>query len=192
MATNSFNQYSDTDLWQLITKNSFQAFDELYNRYWSKLYFSAHNVLKEQEASEDIVQEIFTQIWTKRQSIEITNVSAYLYGAVRNLVFKHIRSGNIKNTYLERINLISHVNDAERTLNLNELQDIYHKSLGTLPLRCREVFLLSREENLSYKEIASRLNISHKTVETQMSKALKLLRTAMDEYTLLVLIALLY
>lgn len=188
MALEDFSGYSDADLWQLVRCNNFRAFDELYHRYWSKLYLSAYKVTKDHEASEDIIQEVFTQLWMKRKNTVIACLSSYLYGMVRNQVFKCLRGGNIAKAHLDRKHQICFVEYTEQAVNFNELQEMYSKSVAGLPARCREIFQLSRNEHLSIKEIASRLDISPKTVEHQVSKALKLLRVALNEIILLMIL----
>lgn len=188
MALEDFSGYTDASLWQMVRHHNFRAFDELYQRYWSKLYFSAYKVIKNQQASEDIIQEVFTQLWMKRKETSITSMSSYLYGMVRNQVFNYLRNGNIARGHLDRIHQVSFVEQTEQTVHFNETQEIYLKSVASLPTRCREVFQLSRNEHLSNKEIAARLNISPKTVEHQISKALKLLRIALNETILLMIL----
>ncbi len=185
MSPEDFSTYSDADLWKLVRLSNFQAFDEIYDRYWSKMYYAAYKVIKNHGASEDIVQEVFTDLWMKRKDTLISCLSAYLYGMVRNQVFNYLRSNNISKTHLERMNHISFVEQTEQIVNFNQLQESYNKSVNTLPERCREVFKLSRNENLSIKEIAQRLDISPKTVENQITKALKYLRLALKESALL-------
>lgn len=186
MSLEDLSGHSDADLWQLIRLNNFRAFDEVYHRYWPKLYLSAYKVTKDHEASEDIIQEVFTHLWMKRKDTVITYLSSYLYGMARNQVFKYLRDGKIARKHLDRINHISFVEQTEQVVNFNELQEMYSKTVAGLPERCREIFQLSRDEHLSTKEIATLLQISSKTVEHQISKALKLLRVALRETILLV------
>ncbi len=184
MALKDFSGHKDGDLWQQTRCSNIPAFNELYNRYWSKMYLSAYKVLKDHEASEDMIQEVFTQLWMKRKDTDIACLSAYLYGMVRNQVFKFLRDGNIARKHLDRISHITFAEQTEQAVNFNELQEMYSKTVAGLPARCQEVFQLSRNENLSTKEIATRLDISPKTVEHQITKALKLLRIALHQTAL--------
>ncbi len=188
MAMEDCSGFNDEELWESVRLNNFRAFDEIYHRYWSKMYISANQVIKNHEASEDIIQEIFTQLWLKRKEVTISSLPAYLYGMVRNQVFKYLRDGNIAKEHLHRIHQISFVEQTEQAVNFAQLQEMYNKSVSELPTRCREVFQLSRNEHLSIKEIAHRLDISPKTVEHQISKALKLLRVALHETIWLLLL----
>lgn len=188
MSSEDLTGYSDADLWRLVRLNHMSAFDEIYRRYCPKLYKAAYKVLKNHQASEDILQEVFTHLWIKRKDTQITCLSSYLYGMVRNQVFKHLRDGHMASKHLERISRITFVEQTEEMINFNELQQMYSKSVAGLPERCREVFQLSRQQHLSTKEIARQLEISPKTVEHQISKALKLLRVAFKETVLLAIL----
>ncbi len=190
MKLKGVSEYSDGGLWDLVRQNCQEAFEEIYRRYWSKIYFAAYKILKEHEVASDITQEVFTNLWLKRDTAEINNLSSYLYGMVRNMVLKNLRDGKIAQSHLDRMNHVTFVNQTEETVNLNQLQDIYAASMAALPERCREVFHLSRHENLSVKEIALQMSISPKTVENQITKALKLLRVAFSEVVLLAFILL--
>lgn len=185
MRLKDFSAYTDEELWKLISLNNRHAFDEIYRRYWTKIYHAAFKVLKNHENSSDITQEVFVDLWSTRESKDIASFSSYLYGMVRHKVFKFLRDGNISSKHLERINQITFVNQTEQMVNFEQLKDIYEQSVTTLPDKCKEVFLLSREDHLSVKEIAARLNISPKTVENQITKALKHLRLALREIALL-------
>ncbi|WPP50771.1 RNA polymerase sigma-70 factor [Catalinimonas niigatensis] len=185
MKSEGLSEHSDGKLWDLVRQNDRVAFEEIYRRYWSKIYYAAYKVLKEQEISSDLTQEVFTQLWLKREATEISSISSYLYGMIRNQVFKSLRDGKIAQFHLDRIHQITFVNQTEETVNLHQLQEIYEASLATLPARCREVFHLSRNEHMSVKEIALQMEISPKTVENQITKALKLLRVAFREVVML-------
>ena len=183
-----FSKYSDTDLWEFIRHSQARAFDEVCHRYWSKLYHAAYKVLQDHEASSDITQEVLADLWVKKKDTLITCLSAYLYGMVRNQVFNYLRNNNISKRHLERMHHVLFVEQTEQIVDFNQLQETYNKSVDALPERCREVFKLSRNEYLSNKEIAQRLDISPKTVENQMTKALKYLRLALKETVLLVIL----
>lgn len=185
-----FTKHSDTELWELITQNSHCAFDEIYRRYGQKVYYAANRVLHDTEVSGDLTQEVFVDLWTKRNTKAITCLSSYLYGMTRNQVFKYLRRGKIAQSHLSRITQIASGNYTEQMVDLSQLEEMYSVGVADLPERCREVFQLSRNEYLSTQEIAVRLCISPKTVENQMTKALKHLRTVLQVTTALVTILL--
>jgi RNA polymerase sigma-70 factor (family 1) len=190
MAQHEKWKVSDEELIVLVKNDQEKAFEELYNRYWEKLYWVAFRVLEDPAACQDIVQEIFVDFWNRRANIQVANLPAFLYKAVKFQVAKHLRNGKIKDTHLNKFYTALLVNDTDEAIALNELNALVEKSLSDLPERCREVFCLSRFENLSNKEIAQRLDISLSTVENHINKALKHLRFSMEGSFLLALMGL--
>lgn len=142
----------------------------------------AHQYLNDWVTAEEVVQDMFSNIWSKSDSIKIrTNTKSYLYGSVRNAclnILKHQKVISAHHEYVKNANDF-YENDF---LELNELEEKISQGLEQLPSKCREIFELSRFEEKKYKEIAETLNISVKTVETQMSKALKVMREVLGQY----------
>lgn len=164
----------------MLVNNDQDAFKHLYERYWFELYQCAFAMLKDQHAAKDILQDVFIWIWENRTTLNITYVKAYLKAAVRFKVANYIRSGNIREHLFDELaKLPSHSQapTSDELIELKELRQVIHDSMLQLPQKCREVYRLSREEGLSNQEIAQRLGISVKTVEAQMTIALKRLRT---------------
>ena len=149
---------------------------------------SAYNLLGDKETCRDILQDVFADLWSKRKSTFIDALSGYLKVAVRNRVFRHLRNGAITRKHLDRLEKIAFVDATEQMVNFNLMKQKYEASVALLPEKCREVFLLSRVENLSIKEIAARLAISPKTVEAQISKALRHLRNTIGDSAVIVLV----
>lgn len=179
---------NDDQLMCLLKENNRAAFEEIYRRYWRKLYRIALAKLHSKEIAEELVQDIFVSFWQNRQKIVLyASLAAYLSTAVRYLVFKYFQSNKIRESYR---NSLPHYelseNTTEQEIMLQNLMDAYKQGVSDLPERCREVFTLSREENYSVKEIASQLHISEKTVENQITKALKSLRISLKNFTLLI------
>jgi RNA polymerase sigma-70 factor (family 1) len=175
-----YNAYSDQELVQLLVNHDQGAFKHLYERHWFELYQSAFAMLKDQHAAKDILQDVFVWLWENRATLNITYVKAYLKAAVRFKVANYIRSGSIRDHIfdeLAKISTHSHPPTSDELIELKELRQVIHDSMYQLPEKCREVYRLSREEGLSNQEIAQRLGISVKTVEAQMTIALKRLRT---------------
>ncbi|WP_184549548.1 RNA polymerase sigma-70 factor [Mucilaginibacter sp. FT3.2] len=169
------------------------ALTAIYKKYWQQLYLSAYHVLKDKQACEDIIQELFIKLWHNRNSIEITvSLKAYLYAATRYEVYRQIRAGaatsDVFDTLVNLLQTPAGQNDIEYKELLLQVGDV----VGTLPQKCREVYKLSREEHLSHKQIASRLNISTKTVENHLTKALRQLRTSLGTFFLLEVVFLLW
>lgn len=178
---NRIKQKSDEELLEAVRRDDRIAFEEIYFRYWKKLYISAYQILRDSPASEDIIQEIFIQLWQKRSSNAIDNPVAYLFTAVRFQVFKAIRDGKSRNDLSIQAEEFFERNKIEDHIHEKELDKRLEESIATLPEKCREIFIMSRKEHLSVKEIAERLNISPKTVENQITIALRKIRANMGD-----------
>ncbi len=180
MESKSFALRTDEELVVHLRKGVWPAFDALYDRYWEKLHRAAYHVLKDEAACQDVVQEIFTDLWKRRAQLEVTQVSAYLYRAVKYQVASHIRSHKLHDIYLSQFNQVAQTNTTEETLAVQELEESIAAYMGALPPRCREIFNLSRYQSFSNQQISEHLNISVSTVENQINKALKHLRLSTD------------
>ena len=178
---------TDRELLDLLKAGDQSTFTTIYDRHWAVLYRTALNILNDQDLAKDVVQETFIMLFEKVNERTIINLQAYLFQTVKYQCFMHLRSGRISAKHLQEINLIIEANTLEQELDARELQNVLDRSIATLPEKCREVFYLSRFESLSNKKIAERLNISHKTVENQITKALKILHTSVDKLAAVIL-----
>jgi len=171
-----FKDFSDEELFDKIKKDDNSVFREIYERYWSKLYIYAYNVINDIDSSEDIIQVIFTDLWIRRKKLEIRNLSAYLYKSVRFQVSSHIRNKKT-NIPHEKIfnNFLSNYSPADE-LEYNHLSIKIRLLIENLPEQRKKIFLMSREEHLTNQEIADQLGLSLQTVKNQISSALKYLR----------------
>lgn len=149
---------------------------------------AAYRVLEDREVCRDILQDVFTDLWLRRHTTFIENIGAYLKIAVRNKVFKQLRKGYISQKHLNSLDKIIFVDATEEMVNYNQVKELYERSVAELPERCRKVFIMSRTENLSVKEIAALLDISPKTVENHISKALSHLRNSFGESLILFIV----
>ena len=145
---------SDTGLWKLIQADNDIAFHELYDRYWERLFNTAHKVLHTEDVSKDVVQEVFIDLWNRRHKIHIHHVGAFLHQAVRFQVAKNIRMARLTPLQEECIDNTLSVNNTENQILWQDLDDAVVRSMNELPERCREIFRLSRYENLTHREIA--------------------------------------
>jgi len=182
---------SDEDLFNACIEGSESSFEELYNRYWYKLYAEAIRRIKKPEVAEEIVQDLFTSIWLNRSKIKIhTAVGGYLFTSIRYLVIGFLQKELVRKNYKEYFkgNFKDYDNSTEIRIAFNELQGHIDNHVSLLPERCRYIYELSRKEFKSNKEIAALLGISEKTVENQLTKALGRLKVAMKMYTLYVLL----
>lgn len=177
MSNYTNSTFPDDDLIRLMKAGDRSAFESIYNKYWAKLYIAAYNLLRTREAAEDIVQEVLVQLWLKKDSLEITSLNAFLYAAVRYKVFDAIRMGKARQHLSYRMEEVTADNATEDNLAEKELKKILHAHISSLPEKCREIFVLSRQQQLSTKEIARLLRIAPKTVENQLTIAIRRLRS---------------
>ena len=166
-------------------------FKLVFEEYYVALANFAYTYIKDKSASEDIVQEIFLRIWEKRPDlIGSSSIRFYLFTAVRNNCLTYLeqskRTLSIYSVNLENTALVLPADKPEG--NPVDHMAMIHKAISQLPPKCREVFLLSRMGNLSYKEIAKTLGISVKTVDNQIGKALKFLRDVLKDHKFFVLL----
>jgi len=184
---------SDSDLWDDIRNDDGVAFDILFNRYWVRMYKIAFRQLNDEESSLEIVHDIFLSIWNRRKELEINKFSNFLLTAMRYQLYSRAKTAKLSLVYkadlVENDNL-SELNTGETRLQDFELKNELDKYLNQLPERCHEIFNLSRIEHLSNQDIADRLGISKKTVENQLTIALRHLRLAFKNIASVVMIAL--
>ncbi|WP_163715274.1 RNA polymerase sigma-70 factor [Mangrovibacterium lignilyticum] len=174
---------TDLELFSKLKQDDEKAFSELFNRYYSGLCLFAYGLLDDDQKTRELVQEVFVQLWEKRQQIWVhTSVKSYLFRAVKNQLINWINHKKVEQKYLDK--LASDEKDSQVDQYFVEV-DLHQKieaSIESLPPKRKEIFKLSREDELTYREIADRLGISVKTVETQMGLALKHLREDLKEY----------
>jgi len=183
---------SDIQLIDRLKLDDETALSAIYKRYWEVLYISAYHVLKDRQVCEDIIQELFIKLWNNRCSTCITvSLKAYLFASIRYEVYRQIRTGAVRSDIYDDALQRIHTPAVYDNIEYKELTARISSVVNTLPEKCREVYKLSREECLSHKEIASQLNISTKTVENHLTKALRQLRTSIGSTFLLQLLFLL-
>ena len=163
-----------------------QAFELLFRKYYMRLCGFANKFLNDPEESMEIVQEVFMKIWEGKEDIDPENsLKSYLFKITQNLSLNRLRKKRVESKYIEIYKLV-YIDHSEfssyESLLARELEDNISTALDTLPPKCKRVFELSRIEGLKYGEIANLLNISVKTVEAQISKALNILRLELKDY----------
>lgn len=186
----SYSTYSDEVLVTLLRQDDEGAFTEIYCRYWKPLLHTAHAILQDKEIVRDIVQTIFITFWQRRKEVQVDNLAAYLQQAARFSVFKAIRQQEKNKDFYSRLAQVTSSIIADDRLLFREQQELLRTLLGSLPDDCREVFRLSREENMTYKQIAGMLGVSEKTVEKKISRSLRHIRSGLVR-SLFVVVALL-
>jgi RNA polymerase sigma-70 factor (ECF subfamily) len=169
------------------------AFEQLFKTHYKALHAYANMLLKDVDLAEEVVQTMFLKLWEKRSMLDVqTSVKAYLYKCVYNDSLNLIKHEKVKSKYQDFTvrTMNSRHEAASHSVELSELQKQLQIALNDLPEQCRTIFQMSRFEELKYKEIAEQLGISIKTVENQMSKALKILRLKLVDFLVLLLLGL--
>ena len=182
------------DLNALFSRIAFQdsgeVFKELFFDFFGPLCLFANRYIEDKAVCEDVVQDVFFQIWVQRKRLNIQQSARnYLITSVRNACVDYLRTNHAKYKYISTseinesfINEYATSEDTFSVLAVSELKEQLDKSLAQLPVAVRQAFELNRFEDLTYNEIASQMDISVKTVEAYISKALKLLRVELKDY----------
>jgi RNA polymerase sigma-70 factor (family 1) len=162
------------------------AFDTLVRSHYGRLCNFVYRFVGSREVAEDIVQDVFVRLWENREAFDITDPLPYLYQSVRNRAVSHQRQTVVRERWREQALSVAQerhaASSAASEVEAGEVADAVARAVEALPERCRLVFTMSREQDLSYAEIARLLGISVKTVETQMGRALKSLRARLAGY----------
>lgn len=156
-----------------------EAFRFFFEKYYPDLCNLVNLYLHDSMMSEEIVQDIFVQLWEKKEKIKIeTSVKSYLLRATKNRSLNYIRNEKTKVDILSKIANVNRMPNEmpDGVMDANQLREIVNAAIDSLPDRCRQIYILGKEKSLSYKEISEELGISVKTVEVHMSNALKKLR----------------
>ncbi|TZF83274.1 RNA polymerase sigma-70 factor [Pedobacter sp. BS3] len=174
----------DETLLENLKKGNRDAFEKIYLKYWDKLYSSVYKRVKITEVAEEIVQDFFVSLWEKRAQITVhTSFEAYIFTAVRYQVLNYLQKEMTRNNYKAGLSIQeTYSNTTLDQVYMKELDKVIESEISQLPDKCQHVFRLSRQENLSIKEIAEKLEISTKTVENHLTKALRILRISLKDY----------
>lgn len=171
--------HNDNNILERLRNDDRQALELLFKTHYAPLCRFAKNILKDKDQAEDMVQEVFLKIWDKRNELKVSSsLKAYLFMAVKNHCLNTLKLNERKNWLdedMENDTLLSN-NEVESKLNAKQLNEKIQQAIELLPEKCKLTFQLSRHEEMSYKEIAELMNVSVKTVENQMCKALSFLR----------------
>jgi len=184
----TYANLTDPELIALLQQDELPAFVEIYNRYWSRLFSTAYNRLRDEEACKEIVQDIFTVFWSKRHELVFkVGLSNYLFRSVKLQVIDHLRKESVRKSYRMRYRDEAYDDSNQQWIMLRDLQQSLDALVEGLPDKCKSVYRLSRIEHRSNREIAKILNISEKTVEGHLTKAMNLLRIKLSHFLLLLL-----
>lgn len=182
-----YERFSEEDLLILLKQSDKSAFEALYNLYWEKMYGTAYKRVKNGEIAEEIVQDLFTDLWLRRDMLPaIASLSGYLHSAVHYRAINHIQKEIRKDRFEQHV-AIYHLdfdNSTEEGVLYNDLHFLIDREVETLPVKCREVFKMSRTDHKTNREIAQTLGISEKAVEKHITRALKHLRSTLNNFFL--------
>ena len=171
--------------WNELKDGDVNAFEMFFRTYYQPLCKYAYSFIQDKDEAEEVVQSAFLSVWEKRASLDIkTSLKSYLYTMVRNISLNIIKHQKIKQKYVGEALATkkgSHDHVAEKVIS-SELEANIQVAMESLPEQCKLIFKLSRFEELRYSEIAEQLNISVKTVENQMGKALRIMRDQLKDY----------
>ncbi|MFC3197159.1 RNA polymerase sigma factor [Parapedobacter deserti] len=177
----------DAELWEAVANGDGTAFSLLFDRYWPIVYKTVFSYIKDGAQSEEITHDIFLNLWRGRHTFQILSFRAYLLAGARYHVYRFMKSAKASTVkYIDNWDQISVpkvANAGAEKIATDEWETDIAGLLADLPARCREIFLLSRKENLSNDEIADRLGISKRSVENQITRALKHLRVQLKTLT---------
>lgn len=167
-----------------LRKGCVDSFARIFKLYWHQLYIIARSKVKSHDEAEEIIQNIFSALWEKRESLVISNLSFYLQSAVRNRILNLIRSKITQEKYWHyyKTFIPGYQRVTENTVEFDDLNEAVENAVSRLPEKSREVFTLSRMEGRSNAEIASLLKVSEKAIEYHLTKSLRALRVHLKDY----------
>lgn len=176
-------KFTDEQLVVFLREGNRMAYEEIYHRYWDKLFVWASHQIGAENA-EEVVQEVFLSLWVRHAEVIIKRLEVYLAVAVKNLVYNFFKSQLTYRKYQEYMIFqeLDKSPDGGEILNFKELTDEIEKALNRLPEKSADVFRRSRFENQPVKEIAKQLNLSEKAVEYHLTKSLKYLKNTLKSY----------
>ncbi len=179
----SFAQLEDSELMERLSQDDRRAFEYIFKTYYQDLCRFGVTYVKDMDIAEELVQQIFINIWERRYELSISSsMKSYLFTAVRNKSFNYLKlqlPKEYKKVDVDEVGFIDH-NNKEEDIVFEDLKVYVEKAIDSLPGKCKAIFVLSRNSGLTYKEIAEELDISVKTVENQIGIALKKLREQLN------------
>lgn len=186
----NYSLLTDDELIVLFKDGTELAFREIYLRYWKDVFQVAYKKVHYKELAEEITQNLFMDLWRRRDTVQINSISCYLFGSLKYSVINHYKSQLVKDNYqnLAKATTSSSVENTDYLVMLHELSDALSEGIARLPKKTGEVFKLSRIDHCSVKDISRQLNISEKAVEYHITQSLKSMRFHLREYLFLYLI----
>jgi len=184
---NDFNSYTNEELMQEIKADNMFAFDALYGKYSRKLYRFGYSILKSKEDSENLIQDVFLNLWENRHKVEKNaSIQSYVFTIAYNSAISILRKKTKDFQFVEYLKSLQEIIEEPVNVELEyiELTAKLDMIINELPQRQKEVYLLHKVEGLKYNVIAEQLHISVNTIENHMSRALKTIREKLGDYSL--------
>lgn len=185
----NYSAQSDTELLNLLRLDDRAAYTEIYDRYALVLLGHAYNKTRDREEAKDVVQEVFTMLWAKRETLQVDYLAGYLFRSVRNIILNQIAHEAVQDKFILSMEKFAASNEIpDHLIREKQLMAIIEREVAALSPKMREVFVLSRNEHLSHGEIADLLGISEQTVSKHVTNALKILRVRLGVLAFVVLL----
>jgi RNA polymerase sigma-70 factor (ECF subfamily) len=181
----------DQELITLLKNDDRGAFAAIYKHYWTVMYMHALKMVRDEDDARDIVQEVFTSLWIKRQSINLdANLAGFLFVSTKNKVLDLVTRKRVKFDYLDSLAAFvnTHDNQTLERIEEKEIMEALGREIALLPPKMRQIFEMRIHQHYTYKEIADELNLSDKTVKKQISNAIKIIRPKLHHLSSIVLI----
>lgn len=162
-----------------------RAYEALFKTYYAELVIHANRYLHDLDPAKEIVQDLFVNIYEKRHNLDInSSLKSYLYKSVQNRCINVINASKTREKYVQFVKQSAPEpeNKTDQEMNISELESALYHAISDLPPKCRMIFKMNRFEGLSNGDIADKLELSKRTVETQITKALKILRSKLQNY----------
>jgi RNA polymerase sigma-70 factor (family 1) len=179
-----FTSSTDEQLIAIVREGNDDAFSELFNRHWDRVYNMIYSRIRERAVTEEMAQEIFMKLWDKRAELAIDNFSAYLYTCVKHRCINYIESRITRKKHWEHYKIFLPVQDDStgKTIALNDLREALEKGLNNIPRKSKMIFQLNRFEGQSVKEIAGQMNLSEKAIQYHLTRSVRELRLYLKEF----------
>ncbi|MCU0468639.1 MAG: RNA polymerase sigma-70 factor [Arcicella sp.] len=180
----TYKSFSDEQLVEFLKKGNTDAFAEIYQRYWFKMYSVAYHALGNKQEAEEIVQDVFVSLWSRFSELEIRNLSVYLIVAVKHRKTNFIKS-QINFRKFQEYQILHEIQQSYFTDDIVDFSDLakaVEEAMKKLPEKSAEIFRKSRFENQSIKDIAQAFDLSEKAVEYHLTKSVKVLREQLKSY----------
>lgn len=183
-----YRKYSDQELFEALKIGDATAYTEIFDRYQNILYRHAYRLLGDHDEVQDVVQDVFLNLWLKRSQLTIkSSLSSYIYQATRNRILNLMSHQKVIDRYVESLRAFWEEGEysTDQRIRESELANIIHKEIDALSTKMRRIYLLSRRDDLTYKQIAEQEGIAEKTVRNQVYNAQQILRTKINSFLII-------